>query len=203
VIPGTGMTAGMTADGGAGSGVVTIQDLHLRQVGRAMHDLHTLCRLATKPPVPVAQVCCTPSERGTHLGTGRSERRTCYLFMTPGGDRGAPALVWWGLMRSFVRTHLRFVTCSPYASKLSPASKLKQPIPPTPKDTAKPQVQILMNPPARSCVTVLTWWLGRLMYVQVRPWLDLIDALRADGVQQDLPLPQIAVMGESARGTPE
>lgn len=30
---------------------------------------------------------------------------------------------------------------------------------------------------------------------KVRPWLDLIDALRADGVQQDLPLPQIAVMG--------
>lgn len=32
---------------------------------------------------------------------------------------------------------------------------------------------------------------------RVRPWLDVIDALRADGVQQDLPLPQIAVMGKA------
>jgi len=27
----------------------------------------------------------------------------------------------------------------------------------------------------------------------VRPWIDLIDTLRAQGVHQDLPLPQIAV----------
>mmetsp|Transcript_26171 Transcript_26171/g.30995 ORF Transcript_26171/g.30995 Transcript_26171/m.30995 type:complete len:678 (+) Transcript_26171:20-2053(+) len=34
----------------------------------------------------------------------------------------------------------------------------------------------------------------------VRPWLDLIDTLRAQGVQQDLPLPQIAVMGDQSSG---
>ena len=34
----------------------------------------------------------------------------------------------------------------------------------------------------------------------VRPWLDLIDTLRAQGVHQDLPLPQIAVMGDQSSG---
>jgi interferon-induced GTP-binding protein Mx1 len=34
----------------------------------------------------------------------------------------------------------------------------------------------------------------------VRPWLDLIDSLRALGVSQDLPLPQIAVMGDQSCG---
>ena len=34
----------------------------------------------------------------------------------------------------------------------------------------------------------------------VRPWLDLIDTLRSQGVQQDLPLPQIAVMGDQSSG---
>ena len=31
-----------------------------------------------------------------------------------------------------------------------------------------------------------------------RPLIDLIDTLRSHGVQQDLPLPQIAVMGDQA-----
>lgn len=34
----------------------------------------------------------------------------------------------------------------------------------------------------------------------VRPWLDMIDTLREQGVQQDLPLPQIAVMGDQSSG---
>lgn len=34
----------------------------------------------------------------------------------------------------------------------------------------------------------------------VRPWLDLIDALRSQGVHEDLPLPQIAVMGDQSSG---
>ena len=34
----------------------------------------------------------------------------------------------------------------------------------------------------------------------VRPWLDLIDTLRAQGVHEDLPLPQIAVMGDQSSG---
>eukprot|EP00633_Aureoumbra_lagunensis_P004582 CAMPEP_0197307348 /NCGR_PEP_ID=MMETSP0891-20130614/4966_1 /TAXON_ID=44058 ORGANISM="Aureoumbra lagunensis, Strain CCMP1510" /NCGR_SAMPLE_ID=MMETSP0891 /ASSEMBLY_ACC=CAM_ASM_000534 /LENGTH=884 /DNA_ID=CAMNT_0042790601 /DNA_START=38 /DNA_END=2692 /DNA_ORIENTATION=- len=33
-----------------------------------------------------------------------------------------------------------------------------------------------------------------------RPFIDLIDTLRAHGVQQDLPLPQIAVMGDQSAG---
>lgn len=33
-----------------------------------------------------------------------------------------------------------------------------------------------------------------------RPFIDLIDTLRAHGVQQDLPLPQIAVMGDQSSG---
>jgi hypothetical protein len=35
---------------------------------------------------------------------------------------------------------------------------------------------------------------------KVRPWLDLIDTLRAQGVHQDVPLPQIAVMGDQSSG---
>ncbi|CAM9199600.1 unnamed protein product, partial [Discosporangium mesarthrocarpum] len=34
----------------------------------------------------------------------------------------------------------------------------------------------------------------------VRPWLDLIDELRAHGISQDVPLPQIAVMGDQSCG---
>lgn len=34
----------------------------------------------------------------------------------------------------------------------------------------------------------------------VRPWLDLVDTLRAQGVHEDLPLPQIAVMGDQSSG---
>ncbi|CAN0127658.1 unnamed protein product, partial [Laminaria digitata] len=34
----------------------------------------------------------------------------------------------------------------------------------------------------------------------VRPWLDLVDELRAHGISQDLPLPQIAVMGDQSCG---
>ncbi len=34
----------------------------------------------------------------------------------------------------------------------------------------------------------------------VRPWLDLIDHLRSQGVGSDLPLPQIAVMGDQSCG---
>jgi hypothetical protein len=34
----------------------------------------------------------------------------------------------------------------------------------------------------------------------VRPWLDLVDTLRAQGVHEDLPLPQIAVMGDQSCG---
>jgi len=34
----------------------------------------------------------------------------------------------------------------------------------------------------------------------VRPWIDLIDTLRAQGVHEDLPLPQIAVMGDQSSG---
>ena len=30
----------------------------------------------------------------------------------------------------------------------------------------------------------------------VRPYLDLIDALRSLGLEQDLPIPQVAVMGD-------
>ena len=33
-----------------------------------------------------------------------------------------------------------------------------------------------------------------------RPLIDLIDTLRSHGVQQDLPLPQIAVMGDQSAG---
>lgn len=33
----------------------------------------------------------------------------------------------------------------------------------------------------------------------VRPWLDLVEALRQEGVQEDMPLPQIAVMGRGSR----
>lgn len=35
---------------------------------------------------------------------------------------------------------------------------------------------------------------------EVRPLLDLIDELRAMGIEQDLPLPQIAVMGDQSSG---
>jgi interferon-induced GTP-binding protein Mx len=35
---------------------------------------------------------------------------------------------------------------------------------------------------------------------QVRPWLDLIDRLRAVGIEKDLPIPQIAVMGDQSSG---
>lgn len=35
---------------------------------------------------------------------------------------------------------------------------------------------------------------------KVRPWLDLIDILRSQGVHQDVPLPQIAVMGDQSSG---
>lgn len=34
----------------------------------------------------------------------------------------------------------------------------------------------------------------------VRPWLDLVDELRSHGISQDLPLPQIAVMGDQSCG---
>lgn len=34
----------------------------------------------------------------------------------------------------------------------------------------------------------------------MRPWLDLVDELRAHGISQDLPLPQIAVMGDQSCG---
>ena len=34
----------------------------------------------------------------------------------------------------------------------------------------------------------------------VRPWIDLIDTLRSQGVHEDLPLPQIAVMGDQSSG---
>jgi interferon-induced GTP-binding protein Mx1 len=34
----------------------------------------------------------------------------------------------------------------------------------------------------------------------VRPWLDLIDQLRTFGIEQDLPIPQIAVMGDQSSG---
>jgi hypothetical protein len=37
--------------------------------------------------------------------------------------------------------------------------------------------------------------MGDAIERDVRPWLDLIEALRQEGVQEDLPLPQIAVMG--------
>ena len=35
---------------------------------------------------------------------------------------------------------------------------------------------------------------------KIRPWLDLIDSLRAQGVHEDLGLPQIAVMGDQSSG---
>jgi hypothetical protein len=35
---------------------------------------------------------------------------------------------------------------------------------------------------------------------EVRPWLDLIDELRGHGCSQDIPLPQIAVMGDQSSG---
>jgi len=34
----------------------------------------------------------------------------------------------------------------------------------------------------------------------VRPWLDLIDELRALGIEKDLAIPQIAVMGDQSSG---
>ena len=35
---------------------------------------------------------------------------------------------------------------------------------------------------------------------EVRPLLDLVDELRSLGIEQDLPLPQIAVMGDQSSG---
>ncbi|CAB1121527.1 unnamed protein product [Ectocarpus sp. CCAP 1310/34] len=35
---------------------------------------------------------------------------------------------------------------------------------------------------------------------EVRPWLDLVDSLRAQGIQDELSLPQIAVMGDQSCG---
>ena len=35
---------------------------------------------------------------------------------------------------------------------------------------------------------------------EVRPHLDLVDELRSLGIEQDLPLPQIAVMGDQSSG---
>lgn len=34
----------------------------------------------------------------------------------------------------------------------------------------------------------------------VRPWLDMIDNLRSIGLYQDIPLPQIAVVGDQSSG---
>jgi Dynamin family len=35
---------------------------------------------------------------------------------------------------------------------------------------------------------------------EVRPWLDLVDELRAHGISQDIPLPQIACVGDQSSG---
>jgi len=35
---------------------------------------------------------------------------------------------------------------------------------------------------------------------EIRPWIDLIDELRAQGIHHDVPLPQIAVMGDQSSG---
>lgn len=43
-------------------------------------------------------------------------------------------------------------------------------------------------------------WNGMGYNRDVRPWLDLVDELRAHGISQDLPLPQIAVMGDQSCG---
>ncbi|KFO28140.1 interferon-induced GTP-binding protein Mx2 isoform X2 [Fukomys damarensis] len=42
--------------------------------------------------------------------------------------------------------------------------------------------------------------LGRQYEEKVRPWMDLIDSLRALGVEQDLALPTIAVIGDQSSG---
>ena len=34
----------------------------------------------------------------------------------------------------------------------------------------------------------------------IRPWLDLIESLRREGVEEDIQLPQIAVMGDQSSG---
>mmetsp|Transcript_25332 Transcript_25332/g.41156 ORF Transcript_25332/g.41156 Transcript_25332/m.41156 type:complete len:106 (+) Transcript_25332:124-441(+) len=34
----------------------------------------------------------------------------------------------------------------------------------------------------------------------IRPWMDLIDELRSHGIHHDVPLPQIAVMGDQSSG---
>jgi GTP-binding protein EngB required for normal cell division len=42
--------------------------------------------------------------------------------------------------------------------------------------------------------------LQRRMEAHVRPYLDLVDQLRAVGIEQDLPIPQIVVMGDQSSG---
>jgi interferon-induced GTP-binding protein Mx1 len=40
----------------------------------------------------------------------------------------------------------------------------------------------------------------RLIDASVRPCLDIVDQLRAVGIEQDIPIPQIAVMGDQSSG---
>lgn len=60
------------------------------------------------------------------------------------------------------------------------------------------------TPPHRPCaltsIDVLFFLVLWRMFRDVRPWLDLVDELRAHGISQDLPLPQIAVMGDQSCG---
>ena len=42
--------------------------------------------------------------------------------------------------------------------------------------------------------------LSKMNEKEVRPMLDLIDEMRSLGIEQDLPLPQIAVMGDQSSG---
>jgi interferon-induced GTP-binding protein Mx1 len=42
--------------------------------------------------------------------------------------------------------------------------------------------------------------MDQAMEKNVRPWLDLVDQLRTFGIEQDLPIPQIAVMGDQSSG---
>ena len=38
------------------------------------------------------------------------------------------------------------------------------------------------------------------IYRDVRPWIDLIDRLRSVGIEKDVPIPQIVVMGDQSSG---
>ena len=42
--------------------------------------------------------------------------------------------------------------------------------------------------------------IGTVHALKVRPYLDLVDKLRSYGIERDIPIPQIAVMGDQSSG---